>query len=297
MLRRKKLVVASLMVVAIVAASFGGCKGSRKTETSKKELAESPRLLVKAVQVKPHYLAKRLRYYGVVSGSREAIIYPEAMGKIEKILVSEGDYVKKDQVIALVDRSIPGLDYPPLKVKSPISGIVSFIYVKPGQSVAPQVPIASVVDTSTLEIRADAPQSDLPKLKPGLPVLIYWESDTFRAKLKSVSPAVDPIRKTGEIKVKLRKAPFKPGMLVKFDVVLEETQNALAVPLSAIVSEDGTHFVFVVENGVAHKRQVELGLEDDDLVEVKSGLNEGELVVVEGASGLSDGQPVEVTKW
>ena len=86
-------------------------------------------------------------------------------------------------------------------------------------------------------------------------------------------------------------------MMVKVDVITAESQNAVVVPTSAVITLEGKRFVFVVEDGVARMREVIIGIESGNMYEIKSGLKAGEIVVVEGAEGLSDGQPVEVAKW
>ncbi len=279
------------MLAAVVAGCSGG-KGSKEQTGTKQQ-----KLLVKTIKVETGYIARRLTYYGTVSGAGEAQIFPDMPGKLIEYKVKEGQRVKKDQVIALLDRSIPGMEYEPLVVKSPINGVVAFTYARPGQMCAPQMPIALVVDNSRLEVQADVPPEELPLIKVGQKAIVFTNGDSVIARVKAVSAAVDPMRKVGQVKVAVGKSKLWPGMMVKVEIILKEAPNAITVPSSAVVKSGDKHVVFVVENGIAHQREVTLGIEEHNRYEVKSDLKPGEVVVVEGAEGLSDGQPVEVAKW
>ena len=80
------------------------------------------------------------------------------------------------------------------------------------------------------------------------------------------------------------------------DVSLEYAThaNATLLPRRALVTIDNSHSVFVVENGVVHKKMVETGFEQNDIVEVISGLNGDETVVTAGHQNLKDAAPVDI---
>ncbi len=286
-----KRTIILLAVVALVA----GCSSSKKEKAGSG--VQQQKLLVKVQKAQRRYIAERLSYFGTVMGVRQAQIFPDMPGKLLEYKVKEGEHVKKDQVIALLDRSIPGMKYEPLVVKSPISGVVAFTYAVPGQMCAPQMPIALVVDDSRLEVQANVPPEELSKLHVGQKVVVYADRDSVMGRIKSVSAAVDPMKRVGQIKIAVNRSRLWPGMMVRAEVVLRESPDAIVVPTSAVVKSDGKTYIFVVKNGRAEMRQIETGIESDNLYEVKSGLSEGEPVVVEGAEGLSDGQLVEVAKW
>ena len=258
---------------------------------------EKAKALVKVSIVKKGDIAVRYIYYGMVTSDREALIYPDLPGKVMAVKVKEGDHVRKDQVVALIKRDIPGLEYKPLKVKSTIDGIVGFVYVKPGQMVAQQVPLMYIVDPNSLKIEVYIPQSDLSFIKTGKSALITVAGDTLKGVVSEISPAID--MKTREAKVYIKPTGkwqriLKPGMLVGAFIAKEESKNTLIVPLSALVKEGNQYVVFKVSGGIAHKKNVEIGIKSGKYVEIKSGIAEGDTVITLGAAGLSDGQPVEI---
>jgi multidrug efflux pump subunit AcrA (membrane-fusion protein) len=271
-----------------------GC--SREKNEGGKDVVRS-KVLVKVAQVKRETIRKTLSYYGNVGGVREAIVYTDVPGKLLRYEVKEGDRVKKDEIIAYIERKVPGLSYEPYPVKSPISGVIGTLYLKPGQMAAPQIPIAFVSDISELEVTFEIPETDVVKIKRGSKVIISLDREiAYGGFVYRVSSVVDPLKRTSQVKVRFNRNPkgLKPGMLVKGEFVLEEHKDALVVPENAIVEEGKDYFVFVVDKGIARKRKIVKGIVSRGRVEILEGLKELERVVTLGASGLEDGQPVEV---
>ena len=84
-----------------------------------------------------------------------------------------------------------------------------------------------------------------------------------------------------------------PGMYAEVNLRLDEHNNALAVPVDSVDGTAGTGHVFVVQNGKLHSTAVTTGLETAQRIEIRSGLQDGDLVVVGRQSGLKDGQAVQ----
>jgi len=268
-----------------------------KRKAEEEGVVKRAKVLVKVTQAQKETIRKSLSYYGNVGGVKEAVVYPDIPGKLLRYEVKEGDFVNKDQVIAYLERSVPGVSYEPYPVKSPISGVIGTLYLKPGQMAAPQIPIAFVSDISKLEVTFEVPEMDVIHIKNGSKAVISLNEEIkYEGYVYRVSSVVDPLKRTSQVKVRFRNNPkkLKPGMLVKGEIILEEHKDVVVVPESAIVEEEGNYFVFVVENGVANKRKIRKGLEYRGRVEILEGLKEGENVVTLGGAGLEDGQPVEV---
>ncbi len=284
-----KRIVFSLIIIV---------SGLNAAHTQKQDLdIGQVKALVKVSIVKRGDIAQRYIYYGMVTSDKEALIYPDMPGKVAAVTVKEGDRVKKDQVVALINRDIPGLQYKPLKVKSTIDGVVGFIYVKPGQMVAQQVPLMYIVDPTNLRVEAYIPQADLYFVKPGKEAIITISQDSLKGVVRSISPAID--MKTRQAKVYIKPYPnaikvLKPGMFVKILIAKEKSKNTLIVPLSALVKEDDKFVVFKVTNSIAHKVEVVPGVQSGKYIEIKGEISEGDTVISLGAAGISDGQPVEI---
>jgi len=96
------------------------------------------------------------------------------------------------------------------------------------------------------------------------------------------------------ISVDNNRQDLRAGMVARAAFLKKEVPEALAVPLSAVVNKGGERIIFVEENGLARARKVEFGIIERDRVQIISGLNIGENLVVEGQSNLEEGVKVQV---
>ena len=106
--------------------------------------------------------------------------------------------------------------------------------------------------------------------------------------------AADPLSRSfrAEITVPNEDMQLKAGMYARVRIYTETYQDILVVPEKAVVTEGGQAVAFVVEGDQAKRREVQIGLTSDGQVEIRSGLSEGEQIVVEGNYGLADGAKV-----
>ena len=121
-----------------------------------------------------------------------------------------------------------------------------------------------------------------------------YPGEAYSASVLRISPRVDA--KSGTIKVTLavddQSGNLRPGMFARARIVYEIHENTLLIPAVAILAEDEEASVFVVEDGIAKRRMVTTGLESGARIEVTSGLEGSEQVIVVGQSALRDGTPV-----
>ncbi len=87
-----------------------------------------------------------------------------------------------------------------------------------------------------------------------------------------------------------------PGMFVRAAIVKQQIAGAMVVPLYSVISRKDRHFVYIAENGVASKREVQLGFLEGWKVYIKEGLHAGDRVLIEGQRGVEDGQRIEVIR-
>ena len=114
--------------------------------------------IVETEKVQKRDLKHQLITSGSIKALEEAVIYPRINGKLQRNLLREGDNVRKDQTISLIDRDEVGAKYEPVVVPSTLTGVVAKIYRDPGENVTTQTPIASVVNQSVLRIKVDVPE-------------------------------------------------------------------------------------------------------------------------------------------
>ncbi len=183
-------------------------------------------------------------------------------------------------------------------IRAPASGQIAYVSVDPGDMVSAGMPVAGLVDTDPVYIDAAVSERVIGFLDPGdaIRVDVAATSETLDGTLAQTAPAADP--RTGMFALRAvvdnPEGRLKPGMLAELIFVTEKAEGVLAVPRRAVMTMGAGHHVFVVVEGRAHRRRVELGLEDDEYVEVTAGLSEGELVIESGADYVEDGTLVDV---
>ncbi len=183
-------------------------------------------------------------------------------------------------------------------VVAPISGVVASRDIKPGNFVQINSPIFTIVDTSRLEATLNVPEREIEKIKPGQPVDLSVDAlpgRTFTGTVDRVSPVVDA--GSGTFRVVLAfggDTALQPGMFGRLRIRYDQRADARVIPREALLEDEGDPAVFVVRNGKAVRVAVQLGYDDGPWVEVRSGLKDGDRVVVAGKAALRDGSAVKV---
>ncbi|ADQ45186.1 efflux transporter, RND family, MFP subunit [Caldicellulosiruptor kronotskyensis 2002] len=188
-------------------------------------------------------------------------------------------------------------------IKSQINGVVTAINAREGNVFSSvQLPAVTVEDPEDLQIVLNVNQYDAINISEGQKALIRFGEKTFDGAVKMVSPAATKvITQTGAenvVKVYVdilnNDGTIKPGFNVDVDIKLGEKKNVLKVPSEAILTDKkGQSFVYIVENGVAKQRKVEVGLSSDLETEIKSGVAAGEKVILNPNSSIQNGTKVK----
>lgn len=174
------------------------------------------------------------------------------------------------------------------RLVSPIDGIVLREDGEVGEIVSSNTILYRIGNPTPLLLVAEVNEEDIPRVRAGQTVLL--RSDAFADRqlsgtIRDITPAGDPVARTFRIRVALPEdTPLRVGMSVEANVVAREVENALLVPAAAI-SRDA---VFVVAQSRAVRRPVDIGIRGAQMVEIRSGLNEGERVVSPVPSDLTD---------
>lgn len=160
-------------------------------------------------------------------------------------------------------------------------------------------PLFALVDDQPLEIGFSVPERYLGRLHRGSPVSLTVRSApdrTYRGQVDFVSPFVDEQSRTVRLKARVPNpgAELRPGQFANVRLELE-SRPAVIVPEATVVPREGGNVAFLVEDGRAVRRQVDIGARRRGLVEVLSGVAAGDTVVVAGQQNLRDGAEVRAT--
>jgi membrane fusion protein, multidrug efflux system len=181
------------------------------------------------------------------------------------------------------------------EIRSPVNGFVSQRNFDVGAWVSTNAPVASVVDISSVRLVANVVERDLRLVDAGDHAVVEVDAfpgEQFTGKIARVSPILDPQTRTAEMEIEVPNPGdlLKPGMYARVNLTVDEREGVLLAPKTAVVDYDGRRGVFVLtEENTAEFVPVQVGIDDPTRVEVTGGLEEGQRIVVVGASSLRQG--------
>ena len=178
-------------------------------------------------------------------------------------------------------------------VFSPIDGYVAERNADLGEYVSPTTKVATVVRIDPLRIRIDIPEQAIPEVRIGQSVSVTtsaWPDKNFSGRIARISPNVTANSRTLSVEADIENGggALKPGQFATVRILQSRSQPAVLIPARAVLTESGVSRVFVIKDGRAEQRLVQLGQSESDLVEVKSGIAAGEQVATSNVEQLSD---------
>jgi len=186
-------------------------------------------------------------------------------------------------------------------VRAPISGTVSKRHVQPGEKVSFDAPLLGIVDLAQLEVQAQVPISDVTQIRKGMAAQVDVEGVVgrkFAGTVERINPSAESGTRTINIYVSLSNedSVLKAGMFARVTLTTSPELEVSALPLSALRSEGGQSFVWIVADGKLARRVIVTGKRDEraQLVEVTSGLTPGEVVLATKFDNLKDGLAAKV---
>jgi HlyD family secretion protein len=225
-------------------------------------------------------ILKRGASENVIAASRYALEQAEA------VVAEVKDKLRRAEIISAMD------------------GILLSKYYEPGSYVMPGVLLFETGDTGSAYIRADVLTDEISKVKPGGAAVIggdILDGGSFEARICYIAPkAFTKVSSLGveqqkiEVRLNYDKTNniFRPGYEFDVDIVANEKTGAKYVPYKAVFDLDGRDSVFVVKDGRLILREVKTGIENDDFIEIISGLDENETVVTDPPSKLKPGMKI-----
>ncbi|MHC4945356.1 MAG: efflux RND transporter periplasmic adaptor subunit [Planctomycetota bacterium] len=226
--------------------------------------------------------------------------YERQKKMFEKDLISADEYdtIKSDVQAAEAARELATLSLSYAKVKAPFSGRIVRRYVDPGQMVSNGTGLFSVVDMSRLLARVHVPAKVFRRIEQEQAVELTLDSDktVLNGKIILVSPVIDPTSGTIKVTVAITEYPknTRPGDFAEVRIVTERHENAMLVPRVAVINDKGVDVVFLAEEDRAARRQVTTGFQNEQFIEIRSGLSGNEMIIVQGQRSLKDGQPIRI---
>lgn len=216
--------------------------------------------------------------------TKVAHIIPRFAGIVREVRKNMGDNVEKDEVIAVIESNESLVQY---EMKSSITGTVIEIHMTPGEVIGDDKHVITVANLSSVWASLTVYQKDLTKIKVGQNVEISTvdEIKVTRSKIFYISPIVDKETRTASARVRLNNTSgfWKPGMFITGKVFTTSKKVPIVVNKNALQLFKGETVVFVQDKKGFRPQPVSIGLENNKLVEILSGLHKGQKYAAEGA--------------
>lgn len=200
---------------------------------------------------------------------------------------------------AIINLKQKELDLKRTSIRAPFSGIISDLKVSTGEKLSVGNDIIKIVNLGSLYLKGFALESEIANLKEGTQVRIKLDSypdQHFYGELQAISPEVDADKKTITVFVKVDNEQRKilPGMHAEIDLEYKVFEDVIKVPREAVIIRQERPLVFRVEGNTALWSYVDVGAKNDEEWQIVSGLNEGDIVVVEGQLTLAHQSRVRI---
>lgn len=183
-------------------------------------------------------------------------------------------------------------------VRAPFDGVLGLRHVSEGAYLSPQTPIATLQDISPIKIDFSLPEKYAGLIRPGSDIQFRVSgSDLLHdGKVYAVEPRIDQNTRTLQVRATSpnRDGALFPGSFADVVLVLNEYENAMAVPAISVVSELRGKKVYIVKNGIVETRMVDTGIRTDSTVQVLNGISLQDTVLTSGLQLVRPGMPVRI---
>jgi membrane fusion protein (multidrug efflux system) len=186
------------------------------------------------------------------------------------------------------------------RIEAPIAGVVSERRIHVGDRITTNTHVFSVVNLDSMIAVVHVPEREVKQVELHQPVQIssdFIEGKHLEGWVKRISPIVDPNSGTFKVTVGVyaEQDVLRPGMFVNVQIVTGTHPEAILVPRDAIVYDGGREYIFLASNDSTAKRiELHKGFSNNQIVEVLSGIERDDFVIVVGQNGIKDGAKIEI---
>ncbi|MGM0579257.1 MAG: efflux RND transporter periplasmic adaptor subunit [Bacteroidota bacterium] len=184
------------------------------------------------------------------------------------------------------------------RIRAPFSGFIGLRYVSEGSYITPSSEIASLYNVDPIKIEFSVPSRYSGLVKKGSKITFSSEAESKerKATVYAIEPQIDPVTRTLSVRAQ---APnpnntLIPGQFIRINLSLENRENAILIPTTAIMPKADGHTVFIIKDGKAHLKDVQLGARTSNRVEILKGIEKGDTVAIAGVPQLKDRAAIEI---
>lgn len=183
------------------------------------------------------------------------------------------------------------------RIVAPISGTIDQMDLKLGQAASPSTTSIRIVNTESLKVKANVPESYAASIHQGdmVKVVVPDADDSLIAKVTFAAKVIDPASRSFAIEIQIGASKtIKPNMTALLKVADYSKKNAIVIPLNSVQKSESGDYVFVDADGSAKKKNITEGATYGGKTEIKSGLQAGDKLITEGAADVEDGDKIRV---
>lgn len=223
-------------------------------------------------------------------------MYDQGVGTYQQVLNAQTQVESLRKQIGIVQRTAALMT-----VTAPTSGVADQVNVRVGEmfTSASPTPQIRIINTSDLKVVTQVPENYLSKVAVGTSLEVFFPElkRTVKTKVNVVSKFIDPASRSFYIEAKIPADPsFKPNQIAMVKIRDYSNNGAITIPVNTLQNDEKGKFVMVAANEkgkmIARKRTILVGELYNDQLEVKSGLQAGDVLITEGFQGLYDGQAI-----
>jgi membrane fusion protein (multidrug efflux system) len=220
----------------------------------------------------------------------------KSLSETQAVSASQLEELEAEVGIGVAQRNAARARLANTRITAPFTGRVGFRHVSLGGYVQPSTVITTLDDASVIKLEFGVPEAFMSMLAPGLRVQansIVYPDFSFEGDVATIDSRVDPITRSVPVIALVNNDEdlLKPGMFLTVDLLIHR-DNVLMVPEEALTPRDGRQYVFVVKDGKAMEREIDIGSRVPGLAEVLGGLTDGDIVITEGSQKVRTGMAV-----
>ena len=182
-------------------------------------------------------------------------------------------------------------------IYAPISGYIAERVADPGEFISPSTPnskIATIVRTGTLRLKIDVPEQSIGKVAVGQGISLQtsaYPDRSFAGTVVRILPGLNVTARTLTVEAEVQNTEglLKPGQFATVRITQSKPENAVMIPVSAVKAEGDSNKVYIVKDGAAREQIVQLGLLENGMIQIKTGVAEGDLIAADKINELFDG--------
>jgi len=186
------------------------------------------------------------------------------------------------------------------RILAPTAGVLNDLLVEVGEYMQPGTPVVRIVQTDIVKVAVNVPERDVPFFSPGQTVEIFADirngQQTFNGTITFISKVADERTRSTRMEITLANPEglLFSGKIVRVRLTRQILQNAILIPLLAVIPMEDGYAVYVEEDAKAQRRKVQIEIIKGDRVQVVSGLQAGDRLLVSGHRFVAPGQAVNV---